>query len=174
MSYQPLFQLGAVLIPAEAVLDFSQSYEPLGDGPPLRTMTGAAIKQAAWAKLRTTLAGGGWWPAALEGLDYSQPLTLKCAQQRAVHSASNVIVLPAARRTDAGYTPVGHAIGADGRLVPTPLNLVVDTATLTTVAGALGYQVAYWPQLTVYAEPPRPEMDVTAAQHRWVLTAEEA
>ena len=126
------------------------------------------------------LTGAGWWPSGLESLDYDDPLTLLCGGPFTILSASNVIALPAARRTDAGYTPVGYArksgAGAavgGGELVPTPLSIATDAATLTPVSGATGYQVAYWPALTVIATPPTFEADLPGAAHRWTLTAEE-
>lgn len=174
------FSLGGVVVPIESALDFSQTYEPLGGVARLRMMSGALVQQVGWRKLRTTLSGAGWWPSGLEGLDYDSALTLLCAAPRAILSASNAIALPSARRTDAGYTPVGHArltggataVGG-GELVPTPLTLAADVATLTPVAGATGYQVAYWPVLSVLADPPTMEADLPGAAHRWTLTAEE-
>ena len=174
------FVLGGVVVPVESVLDFTQGYEPMGGTARLRLMSGAAVQQVWWRKLRTTLSGAGWWPSGLEGLDYDSALTLLCAAPRTLLSASNVIALPAARRTDAGYTPIGHArlpgggtqVGG-GDLVPTPLSIASHVATLTPVTGATGYQVAYWPALSVLADPPSMESDLPAAAHRWTLTAEE-
>lgn len=172
--------LGTVRIPLEAALGLTQRYEPLGGVARLRLMSGAAVQQVHWRRWRTTIEGDGWWPPGLDGLDYDAPLTLACIQQRTLQSASNIIVLPAARRADAPYTPVGHAIvpGAGtvalgGDLVPTALALVGDTATLTTVTGAVAYQVTYWPQLTVFADPPAAQLDAAGAAHRWSLVAEE-
>ncbi len=175
------FELGGVRVPIESVGSFSQSYEPLGGAARLRMMSGALVQQVTWRRLRTTLTGDGWWPSGLETLDYDAPLTLLCAAPRAILSASNVIALPAARRTDAGYTPQGFARVAGssaasvggGELVPTAVAIAADVATLTTVAGATGYQIAYWPSLSVLADPPTMEADITGAAHRWTLTADE-
>ncbi len=174
------FSLGGVMVPIESALDFVQTYEPLGGVARLRMMSGAAVQQVGWRKLRTTLSGAGWWPSGLESLNYDDPLTLWCAAPRTILSASNVIALPTARRTDTGYTPVGYArkyggstaVGG-GELVPTPLSIIADVATLTAVSGATGYQIAYWPILTVLADPPSMEADLPGAAHRWTLTAEE-
>jgi hypothetical protein len=175
-----LFTLGGIAVAAEAVVGFAQSYEPLGGVARLRMMSGAAVQQVHWRRLRTVLSGDGWWPAGLDGLDYDAQLTLACAAPRSIRSASNVIVLPAGRRADAGYTPIGHALltGAGtqvggGDLVPTPVSMGGDTATLTVVSGAAGYQVTWWPVLIVFADPPTAETDARGATHRWSLTAEE-
>ena len=174
------FELGGVRVPIESVTGFTQTYEPLGGTARLRMMSGRLMQQVHWRKLATTLSAEGWWPPGLEGLDYDTALTLKCAAPRTLASASNVIVLPAARRTDTGYTPQGYAIVpgqstrvGGGDLVPTALSIATDTATLTTVSGATGYHVAYWPQLQVLADPPQTEAAITDAQHRWTLRAEE-
>ena len=174
------FSLGGFVVPVESVLDFAQTYESLGGVVVLRMMSGAAVQQVGWRRLSTTLSGAGWWPSGLESLNYDDPLTLWCGGPMIILSASNVIALPSARRTDAGYTPVGHArkVGGTtavggGELVATPLSIVADVATLTPVAGATGYQVAYWPVLTVIARPPSMEADLPGAAHRWTLTAEE-
>ncbi len=175
------FEIGGLKIATEAVLGFEQVYEPMAGAARLRLMSGAAVQQVWWRKLRTVLSGDGWWPPGLDGLDYDATLTLLCAVPRTLQAASNVIALPAARRTDTGYTPQGYALvrGASpqvggGDLVPTTLGLAGDVATLGTVAGAIGYHVAYWPALTVWADPPTVSGDVASATHRWTLTAEEA
>ena len=174
------FELGGIRVAIEAALNFSQTYEPLGGTARLRLMSGAAVQQVWWRRLRTVLTGDGWWPPGLDGLDYDGPLTLLCAQPRTLQAASNVLTLPAARRSDAGYTPQGYAVVrgqsaqvGGGDLVATPLALAGDVATLDVVAGAVGYQVAYWPALTVVADPPTVSGDVATATHRWTLTAEE-
>jgi len=174
------FEIGGLKVAVESALEFSQTYEPIGGRSRLRTMGGGAVQQVWWSKQRTVLSANGWWPPGLDGLDYDGPLTLLCAVPRTVQAAGNVIALPSARRTDAGYTPQGYAIVrgqspqvGGGDLVPTTLGLAGDVATLGTVAGAVGYHVAYWPALTVLADPPTVEGDVTGAAHRWSLTAEE-
>ena len=42
------------------------------------------------------------------------------------------------------------------------------------VSGAIAYQVWYWPQITVYAEPPAQDFDQASAQASWELVCEEA
>ena len=174
------FQLGGLRVAIESVGGFSQSYEPLGGVARLRLMGGALVQQVSWRRLGTTLSGEGWWPSGIENLDYDAPLELKCAAPRSVIGQTATLVLPAARRTDSGFTPIGHAIVrgqgtvvGGGDLVPTPLSLSGDTATLTPVTGATAYQVTYWPQITVMAKPPQMEGSLSDAQHRWTLRAEE-
>ena len=166
-------ELGGLVLPVGAAHELEQTYEPFGGWALLRMMSGAGIKQTHWAKLRTKVSGGGVAPPGLQALDYSAPMTLKCAAVRAIASASNVIVLPAARRTDTGYEPYGLAQLSGGDLVYASCSLAGDTATLGIVAGAVAYLAHYWPQLTVIADPPAEHMDVRGAAPGWDLTAEE-
>lgn len=164
-------EIGGLVIPVEAAGDIEQTFETIGGSTLLRMMNGAAKKQTHWRKLRTRISGAGWTPPGLAGLDYDVPLLLKSCASRALQSTGNVIAVPAARRTDSGYTPTGFAIVA-GRYVPTPLSLASNTATLTAVTGAQGYGVRYWPELTVYAEFSESNRAM-GASWSWQLTAEE-
>lgn len=174
------FELGGVRVPIESVIDFEQGYESIGGTALLRYMSGGAVLQTYWQKLRTTLSGAGWWPPGLDGLNYAAPLLLKCAGPHSIRTDAAAIALPAARRTDAGFAPIGHAVvpGASvgvsgGDLVPTAVSIADNLATLTPVTGAIGYHITYWPQLTVFATPPATQADLPGAAHRWSLTAEE-
>lgn len=173
MSVKTL-ELGAVVVPLWASMQIAQGYEVLGGANLLRMMSGVARKQTHWQRLATRISGAGNVPAGLDGLDYSAPLTLKCAAARSIASAANVITIPAARRADAGHLPHGFAESAGGVLSPTPVVLAGNVATLTPVAGAARYVVLWYPQLTVFAEPPRADVDVGDARYGWELNAEEA
>ena len=167
--------VGGISIPPEAALDLTQSYEPEQGAALLRMMNGNLKKQTQWqGKLATRIAGGGWIPIGLQALDYAATMTLACIAPRAIDAAGTSIVLPAARRADAGCTPRGFAIGADGRQVETSIGIATNTATLGAVAGALGYRVLYWPLLTVFAEPPTASVDARRAAYSWELNAKEA
>ena len=170
------FELGGVVVPLTAALGLQQSISRVSGGSSTRrTMNGTAIHQANWRKLAINLSGDGWAPLGIGALDYDDPagLTLKCGLPCAVRSQSNVIALPVKRRTDAGYEPFARAHLADGREVDTPLSIVSHTATLTTVAGAIGYAVWYFPQLVVIAAEPEETFDGAGAASSWQLTAEE-
>lgn len=148
MSGLTRFVLGGIEVPMRASLNMRQTYQELGGRAVVRKADGSAVVMQRWTKLRTTLSGDGPLPPGLSSLDLSQPLTLKCAAERAITSASNVITVPAARRSDPGYEPYGMAIIND-LPVPTAISWSVNVATLTTVAGASAYQVRYFPELTV-------------------------
>lgn len=165
------FELGGVVVPIEALLDFEQSYEPLGGSSVLRMMDGTAVKQQSWRKTRTQLSATGWVPLGLDALDFSGPLTLKCAKPVALSGATNVVTLPAGRRSD--FAPLGFAIVADRTLVETSCGLAGNVATLGIVAGALGYRCLYVPQLTVVTDGPQERASLTRAEHSWDLVCEE-
>lgn len=164
--------LGGVEIVLDAVGTLQQSYQPIGGSSLLRMQSGKGIKQTHWQKLSTTIQGDGWLPPGLMDLDYSQPLLLSCIAPRSVVGIGTALPLPAARRSDAGYTPQGLAL-VGRQWVATAVSMSGDTANLTPVSGASRYQALYYPELTVYADEPQEEMDVTGAAHRWSLTAEE-
>ena len=164
-------QLGAVIVPVAAALNYSERIETFGGRYRGRTAAGAAVPQIAWERLRVTLSGSGWMPPGLAMLDFSAPMTLKCGLPSSVSSVSNVLTLPAARRTDAGYTPYAWA-QTDTGVTNTAVSLSGDTATCTTVAGAVAYTVMYWPQLTVVCDPA--SLDMSRAGSSWEIVAEEA
>lgn len=167
------FELGGVVVPVQAAGDVEMDFEDFGGftWPPLRTLNGTALYQEHWRKLRVRAAGSGIVPAGLAGLDYKAQHTLKSCATRAIQTVSNVITVPAARRTDIGYAPTGFAV-VDGRYRATAIALVGDVATLTVVAGASGYGVNYFPQLTVHAHF-KHGGGSAGARHSWTIEAEE-
>lgn len=175
MSADKNIELGGIVIPFRAANGFDQQVEPIGASSLRRTINGTAIKQTAWAgKLRVTLQGDGWAPLGLQGLDYSAPLTLRCAIPEAIRSQVAAITLPAGRRSDPGYAPFGRAHLPGGAEVATPVSLVGDVATCTAVAGAIGYAVWYWPELIGYAEPPTRTGNAGRGEFGWQIVFEEA
>lgn len=168
----PNFQIGNCVIELPQAINFEQTYEEFGGVVTHRMMSGAAIRQTNWSKLRTTLTGDGFLPPGLHGVDWKSSQTLKCGTTRSLASTSNVITLPAARRTDAGYTPTAMALKA-GWWQPTPVEVAANVATCTAVSGATNYMVEYYPQLTVFIDPPSITMDRMAGKYRWTINAEE-
>lgn len=168
------FELGGIIVPVQAAGDVNMAWEDLGGftWPPLRMQDGTGLVQQHWRKLRVRVSGSGIVPAAFAGLDITATHTLKSPSTRAVHGGTNVITVPAARRTDSGYTPRGFAV-VDGGYVATPLAMAGDVATLTAVPGAAGYGVLYWPQLTVFASFSH-DTAAASSRHDWVIDAEEA
>jgi len=162
-----------VSVPISASLEVEQTYEEIGGVSLMRTLNGTAIKQAHWRKLRTTIAGQGWTPDGLTGIDWDNSLTVRCIAPRSIVSTSNTIVIPSARRTASGYEPFGFAHKSDGSHVTTAVSMATNTATLTAVTSAASYTVCWYPEFSAYAEPPRQRFDVSGAAAGWELTAEQ-
>lgn len=169
-----MLEIGGLVVRLDSGFDLDQQYEYLGGESVMRAMSGRGIKQQTWSKLRVTTSGSGWAPAALDSLDYSAQMTLKCIVPIGVFAnpATRQATLPAARRSDASHEPFAWAYTSSGR-VPTPVVLVGDTATCDAVAGAQAYQVMYYPSLVVYAMRPRHSGSLGEASYAWELICEE-
>lgn len=164
--------IGGITIPIESIKDFNQRYEPLGATSILRMADGSGVEQTAWTgKLKVVTSGSGWVPTGLDALGKGEHL-FKCGVHRAIQTASNVIVLPSARRTDADFIPLGFAV-VDNKLVETDISISGDTATLTAVADATGYRVHYWPELTVFIRDVPESWQQSTNTHSWSFEAEE-
>lgn len=169
------FELGGVVVPLRAALNYDQQFEPVESASFRRMANGTGIKQTAWSgKLRVVLSGDGWAPIGLADLDYGSAMPLRCGMPEAVRANTAVIALPGARRTDAGYTPFAHAYMPDGSAVETAVAVVGDVATCTSVTNAIGYAVWYWPELTVIAQAPTRGASASRAEFTWQIVCEEA
>lgn len=170
---QPSLTLDGLTLPLHAAGEIQQAYEQFGGFGTLRLGLGATVHQEVWRKLRTTLTASGLIPPGLDAIDWTTTHTLGCVAPRTIQEADNVITLPAARRTDAA--PFGFALDANGLLRPVAVALAGHVATLTAVAGAEGYQVLYYPLLTIRAPAgPRCSYDAAGAVASWELACEEA
>lgn len=164
------FELGGVQIPLEANIGFKQTYSEVQQKTIHRMMDGTARPQGTFYKLKTTLTGSGYSVHGLDGLDYDNPagLVLKCAEPRSIGSSSNVIIIPAARRSDAGYEPIGIAIVNNRRVFVGIASVSGNQYTVEARVGATAYQVAYYPEITVIAHRPTSSGDLF-----WSIEAEE-
>jgi len=151
---------------------YTQTYEAVGGSTRFRMMNGDGVKQSNWSRILTTISGSGCLPVALTGLDYDLPLTLKCGAPRHKASSSNVIMIPAEHRTDAGYEPQGFVLLGDF-WAPQPSSLLGSVVTIDVHAQAEGYRVAYFPELSVLMDDPSESYDWSQAQSGWSLTAEQ-
>ena len=167
-------RIGSVDIPHRGGIDLDTTIEWIGGETILRTIGGAGIKQATWSKLRITFSGGGWIPPGLSGIDTTQQQTVAVAVPSALTAdGSRQATLPTARRSDSGYEPWAWAIMPDGGVQDTPLALVGNVGTADAVAGALAYQILYYPQITAWISRPTESGERATASYRWELVAEE-
>lgn len=167
----PILLIDGARLPDLACLDISQSYEQVGGFTRKRKLDGAGVEQRHWDKLRTEISAQGTVPPGIEDRVRGMAFALSCIQPLVVNGATATIVIPAARRSDTGYTPVAHAI-VDGVLTSTSISITTNTCTLGAVAGADSYRVTYWPVLTMRGDV-SVGFDRYQGFYNWTLTAEE-
>lgn len=167
-------KIGALEIPTRSALDLDQTYEPIGGETLLRTMSGLGIKQMTWAKLRTTISGGGWIPPGLAAIDSGQQQAIACLVPRTITADGNrQATLPVARRADSGCAPYGLALLDHNVVVEVAVTLAGNVATADAYGGALAYQICYFPLLTCWVSRPTESGSRGDASYRWELVAEE-
>lgn len=172
MRQQPDLTIDGIRLPLRIGAEIQQSYEAMGGFTLLRLGSGAAVPQQAWRRLRTTVSARGIALPGLAAVDWLAPIALGCIAARTIQSAGRVIEIPGERRADAAA--YGWAITAEGLLRPTPVSVSGGVATLAAVVGAAGYQVAWYPLLTVYAVGGVQESyDAVGAVAGWEITFEE-
>lgn len=167
------FTIGGVVVILDAAAKWDQQYRQKSTGVDHATGDGGTIRQAllgAVGKLRTTITGEGFTPIGLAGLDYTQPLVIKCAKPRIAADTDTTVTIPAARRTD--DAPAGFAIVAGEQVSTTIISIVANVATLTAVGSATAYQVEYIPELTVYADLEE-GFSTDTGRHTWTLNCVE-
>lgn len=150
----------------------TQEYSPLEGATLHRKLNGAGVKQTHWRRLATSIAGEGWAPAALAGVDWSAAVEISCIAPRAISSATVNATLPAARRSDL-TTNVYCCAVVNGELVETSVSVLVNAATATAVSGATSYQFYYYPKLSCLSSGPSESLNLSGAAYSWTLTAEE-
>lgn len=165
----PMVMLGGVpiLLDAGAV---SQSITPLGGPEIVRLSSGAGVPMTHWQRSAIALSASGWMPPGLDGLDYSQPLELRCTKHLSIISTSTSFTLRGTVRPD--FAPWALAlVGKDW--VETPVVFAGADATVTPVAGASAYQLCWMPMFMVSAKRPQGDMDPSTNAHGWQITCEE-
>jgi hypothetical protein len=165
--------LGGVPIRLHAGLPV-QRYAPLGDGPILRRSKGAGVKFSHWTeRWAISVSGSGWMGPGLAGLNYRQPLELRCTQQMEVRTTALSTTIPGTVRPDKAPWCLAYT-GRDWVPTPVAYNAGTKVATITPLAGALEYQVCWMPVFTVLMGRPERGLDPGANSHDWAFTAEEA
>lgn len=166
--------IAGVRIGFESAYQLNQEHYKVG-GRKLRTyLEGGGIIQSNWSRLYTVINGQGRLPAAFGGVDWDEPVEISWAAPVLIQSASNVITLPAARRTDE-WVPHGYAL-VDGAEVPTGISSIAgDDYTLVTVAGADLYELAYYPKIMMLVDQkPRESFNARGEGASWSMSAREA
>lgn len=163
--------INGLAIALPSALQLEQEYNPVQAVSRIRMSDGSLQQQVAWhGKISTQISGSGVMPLGLQGLDYLSPVTIQCIAERIIISASTMISIPSARRSD--YPVEGKAL-VSGQWQTTAVSMAADTATLTAVAGATQYQAIYWPELVCLLDPPREGRNARQSAYDWSITAEE-
>lgn len=164
-------KIGALIIPRQAGFTLRQSYDPILARTLLRSKSGAGIGQTRWAKLRSSITGSGWQPAALDAIDLSIMHAVHCVETLSAYSATTAVTIPHTYRTDTGYTVQAWAL-VGNILVSTPVSMAGQVATVTAVSGALQYQVDYYPIITGLVTISK-SGDVDAQTKSWTIEIEQ-
>lgn len=166
-----ILKIGTFELPVYAGLDLAQRYEPIGGENIERAVSGRGIFQQTWRKTRVITSGDGWVPPGLESIDNSVQLAVACIKPRTVPAvfATRQATLPTTRRADAGHLPYGLAQLASGQSVLAAATLAGNVATVEAIAGAVAYQVGYYPLLTCWVKRP----SESGPGHSWEFEAEE-
>ena len=164
--------IGSFELPIHTTLNFQQTYSHLRARNTRRLADGTAVLRQTWSdKLETNISCAGWIPSGLTVIDYSLPITIKCAAPLSASDTDETAVLPADRRTDVSLA--GWAI-VNGEPVKTTVNDVTNNvATLVTVSGATLYRVDYYPEFSAFIEEPVENMNADSAEFSWSLTAQQ-
>ena len=141
----PSLKIAGLELSIVALLDFTQSIEPIGGSSTRRMANGAAFKTGHWQKHRISLSGSGWVPAPLNAIDYTAPFELELPHALAFRPGE---ALPA---------------GWSQRSAPWGEHTVTDQA---------GAAVRYvYPKMTVISDGPR-QTNGNDASPSWELTCE--
>lgn len=165
-----LFKVGGIELTVLASLDISQRYEPIGGETILRATNGRGILQRTWRKTRIVTSGAGWMPSGLQALDFDAQHVVSCVAPEIVScDAGGSADLPAGRRSDAGHSPYAMALLSGGRMQRATVSMSGHSGFVDPVAGAIGYQIAYYPEFTCWILRP----SRSGPEPRWELIAEE-
>jgi hypothetical protein len=152
--------IAGIRVPRSACLSIEQDYTPVGAASLLRMGNGDGIIQSSeWGKLSTSITCTGWAPSGLDGINWKSPagITIACIKPMSLIEAAVK-----------GYALLGN------RQVETEVDLVGNTATLTTVVGATQYKVEWLPILTCFCNGGvKPRYSSRGNEYAWSLEGEE-
>lgn len=165
----PKVMLGGIPIDLHAGAP-AQQYASEGGSTRVRLSGGALVNMHHWRRESISVSGVGWMGAGLDGLDYTQPLELRCTAPKTVSGTGPVLTITGTPRTD--FAPWAHALVGD-QWHRTQVSMSGDTATCTAVPGATLYRVSWMPVFQVICDPPPEALDASNASFSWQFTAQE-
>lgn len=134
----------------------TQSDAPVLGEAVVRMSQGAGVKMTHFYKAGGSISLAGWMPPGLDGLDYSQPLTLCLTAQECMVDTGLVFTLTSTPRPDVAPWALAM-IGGDW--VRADCAYVDGVATVSAVAGAALYMVQWMPTYSVFASKPPKSTD---------------
>lgn len=147
-----------------------QEYTPLGGVTRARRSGGALVIMRHWAKTAITLRGTGWMGPGFAGLDFDQPLVLRCTAPLSLTTTSLTGHIVGKYRAD--YEP--WSLFFDGRdWHPAEIEMTDNAFVLTEAPGALQYQVCWMPEFEVSCDRPGLALDPSTATFDWTIPTEE-
>ncbi len=175
MALPPLM-LGGVPIVLHAGAP-EESIEPIGGNSLLRMSGGAAVKQQHWSRSVGSIAGAGWMPPGLTGLDYTGPLELRSTKVQNQAGAGPTFNLDGTPRPD--YAPWGQAlVGGEWQRVPSSYEPGEGggpgVLTIPPVPGATLYMASWLPVFSVFGNKPSESQSRGNNTHNWTFNWEEA
>lgn len=152
MTY-PRIELGGIPLDIRAG-EVTESDAPITASVIVRMGQGSGIQLTHWSRAAGSLRGsGGWMPAGLDGLDFSQPLELRLTNPESITQVGTAFTLHSDARPD--KAPWAYA-EVSGEWVATPCVATGRSVAVTPVPGALRYRVHWMPRYWVFAKkPPR-------------------
>lgn len=165
----PMVMLGGVPIDLHAGAP-AQQYSSLGGPAIVRLSAGKGIPMTHWQKTAISVSGSGWMPPGLDGLDYTQPLELRCTKPLSVAGVQLEFLLPGTPRPD--VAPWAQSL-VGGIWRGSELVLDGGVARIESVPGAALYRVCWMPVFIVTVTTRRGDLDATTATHGWQIDCEE-
>lgn len=142
--------LGGITVPLHAGAPDVQ-YDYAGGAADIVLSGGKPVRMRHWSKRLITIAGTGWMATGLDALDWDAEHELRCSAPLRLSSTSTTLTLTADVRPD---EPVTAQALVGGEWQAATASVSGRAVTITPVAGATLYTVAWFPKFTVLCTPP--------------------
>lgn len=130
--------------------------------------SGKVVRSRHFSKEQITISGAGWMATGLDALDWDANHLLLCPKPKRVNTRGAPVTITSDPRPDVAVA--AHAL-VGREWISTPVILAGRVATITPVAGASLYSVAWYPQFTVLCK--RPPEESGAGGSGWQLVCRE-
>lgn len=143
---------------------------PLGGPAVVRLSQGKGVQMTHWSKVSISIAGSGFMPPGLLGIDYSKPLEVRLTKVESIVGRHLEYQLTSTPRPD--FEPWAEGlVGYDW--VRTEVSRSGLAVTVVPVPGASHYRVCWMPVFTVSGRRPQEDGDDATNTHNWRFDCEE-